>query len=231
MTISFEWMDGSLVRTAGVRQIGHCDLEHAYNHSVAPPHGRRTIKEAMAPKTPEPSPSEPSGKIDIAALSATAYADLHRLARARLRSSGPMTLLDTTGLVGDTYRRLASQHDLRIESRAQFLGYCARIMRSVIIDLIREKNADRRGGGAQKITLTTGIGNSLPAEDEPLRVDDALADLAKVEPRLAQVVEMRYFGGYTEEEVAEALGLTARTVQRDWEKARVLLRAMLSNDD
>jgi len=142
-----------------------------------------------------------------------------------------MTLLDTTGLVSDTYRRLASQHNLSIDSRAQFLGYCARIMRSVIIDLIREKNAGRRGGGLQKVTLTTGIGESLPAEDEPLRVDEALADLAKVEPRLAKVVEMRYFGGFSEEEVAEALGITARTVQRDWTKARVLLRAMLCNDD
>lgn len=184
----------------------------------------------MSPKTTEPSPSEPVGKIDIADLSATAYADLHRLARARIRSSRPLTLLDTTGLVSDTYRRLAAQHDLSIDSRAQFLGYCARIMRSVIIDLIREKNAVRRGGGAQKVTLTTGIGDSLPAEDEPLRVDDALADLARVEPRLAQVVEMRYFGGYNEEEVAEALGITARTVQRDWKKARLLLRAMLSDD-
>jgi RNA polymerase sigma factor (TIGR02999 family) len=185
----------------------------------------------MSPNTPEPSPYEPGSKIDIAALSATAYADLHRLAHARIRSSGPMTLLDTTGLVSDTYRRLAAQHDLSIASRAQFLGYCARVMRSVIIDLIREKNADRRGGGAQKITLTTGIGESLPTEDEPLRVDEALADLARVEPRLARVVEMRYFGGYSDEEVAEALGITARTVQRDWQKARVLLRAMLSHDD
>ena len=189
----------------------------------------------MSPETPEPSPPvaapAPDNRIDIAALSALAYQDLHRLARARIRSSGPMTLLDTTGLVSDTYRRLVSQHDLAIDSRAQFLGYCARIMRSVIIDLIREKNAGRRGGGAQKITLTTGMGDSLAAEDEPLRVDEALADLAKVEPRLAQVVEMRYFGGYNEQEVAEALGLTARTVQRDWKKARLLLRAMLSNDD
>jgi len=185
----------------------------------------------MSPNTHEHSQSAPGSKIDIAALSATAYKDLHRLARARIRSNGPMTLLDTTGLVSDTYRRLASQHDLALDSRAQFLGYCARIMRSVIVDLIREKNAGRRGGGAQKVTLTTGIRDSLPAEDEPLRVDDALADLAKVEPRLAQVVEMRYFGGYSEEEVAEALGITARTVQRDWKKARVLLKAMLSNDD
>ena len=101
--------------------------------------------------------------------------------------------------------------------------------RIIAIDLVREKNAERRGGGERKITLNTEIGEALAAEDEPLRVDDALAELAKREPRLAQVVEMRYFGGYKEEEVAEALGITTRTVQRDWKKARVLLQAMLSD--
>lgn len=185
----------------------------------------------MSDELPEPSPSTPGGGLDLAALSAAAYDELRSLARARLRSNGPLTLLDTAGLVSDTYRRLAQQHNLHIESRAHFLGYCSRIMRSVIIDLVRERNAARRGGGERKLTLNTSIGDSLPVEDEPLRVDDALAELAKREPRLAQVVEMRYFGGYTEEEVAEALGITTRTVQRDWQKARLLLQAMLTDDD
>ena len=180
----------------------------------------------------EPPEVPPIGSgMDIAALSAAAYEDLRILARARLRSSGPLTLLDTSGLVGDTYKRLALQHNLRIESRAHFLGYCSRIMRSVIIDMVREKKAGRRGGGAPKITLNTSLGEALPDEDEPLRVDEALAELALREPRLAHVVEMRYFGGYNEDEIAEALGITARTVQRDWQKARVLLQAMLSDTE
>lgn len=182
----------------------------------------------MSDDSPERAPAQ-SGRVDIAALSEAAYEDLRRLARARLRASGPLTLLDTVGLVSDTYRRLALQHDLRIEGRAHFLGYCSRIMRSIIIDLVREKHAERRGGGDPKVTLSTSLGDAQGAEPEPLRVDDALADLARVEPRLAKVVEMRYFGGYSEEEVAEALGLTARTVQRDWRKARMLLQAMLSD--
>jgi len=182
----------------------------------------------VSDKPPEPQPPSSGSGVDVAALSAAAYEDLRRLARARLRSNAPLTLLDTSGLVSDTYRRLAQLHNLKIDSRAQFLGYCSRIMRSVIIDLVREKNAERRGGDAQIITLNTSLGESVSVKDEPLRVDDALADLAKVEPRLAQVVEMRYFGGYDEGEVAEALGITTRTVQRDWQKARVLLQAMLS---
>lgn len=182
----------------------------------------------MSDELPAPQPPSPGSGMDLAALSVAAYEDLRRLARYRLRSSAPLTLLDTSGLVSDTYRRLAQQHGLKVESRAQFLGYCSRIMRSVVIDLVREKNAERRGGGAQKITLNTLLGEAV-AQDEPLRVDEALADLAKLEPRLAQVVEMRYFGGYDENEVAEALGITTRTVQRDWQKARMLLLAMLSD--
>ncbi len=185
----------------------------------------------MSDELPEAPPPTAGNPMDISALSAAAYDELRRLARARLRSNGPLTLLDTVGLVSDTYQRLALQHNLHIESRAHFLGYCSRIMRSVIIDLIRGKNAARRGGGERQITLNTVIGESLATADEPLRVDEALAELATREPRLAQVVEMRYFGGYDEAEVAEALGITARTVQRDWQKARVLLQAMLSRSD
>ena len=183
----------------------------------------------MSEDLPKPPPETPLSQADIAALSATAYEDLRRLAKSRLKSNGPLTLLDTAGLVSDTYRRLALQHNLRIESRAHFLAYCSHIMRSIIIDLIRERNAARRGGGTPKITLSTSLGEALANEDEPLKVDDALAELARLEPRLAQVVEMRYFGGYSEEEIAEALGITTRTVQRDWQKARVLLRAMLTD--
>ena len=101
----------------------------------------------MSDDSPKPLPPMPPGGMDIAALTAAAYEDLRRLAKARLRSNGPLTLLDTAGLVSDTYKRLALQHNLQIESRAHFLGYCSRIMRSVVVDLVRERNAGRRGGG------------------------------------------------------------------------------------
>ncbi len=182
----------------------------------------------MSDDQPEPEVPPPP---DLASLSVAAYEDLLKLARARLRSSGPFTLLDTAGLVSDTYKRLAQQHHLQMRSRAHFLSYCSRIMRSVVIDLVRERNAQRRGGGAQKITLNTALSDGGSAEDEPLCIDQALAELASLEPRLAKVVEMRYFGGYSEEEVAEALGITTRTVQRDWQKARVILHSMLAGGD
>jgi RNA polymerase sigma factor (TIGR02999 family) len=165
----------------------------------------------------------------IGELWTTAYNELKQLARARLRASGPLTLLDTTGLVNDAYMRLAGAGQLRVNDRNHFLAYSARVMRSVIIDLIREKQADRRGGDALRVTLNTSIGDSVAAEEEPLRVDEALEALAKLDPRLAQVVEMRYFGGFTEPEIAEMLGVATRTIQRDWQKARVLLQSMLSS--
>lgn len=167
--------------------------------------------------------------VDIAAMWSTAYEDLRQLARSRLRASGPLTLLDTSGLVSDTYQRLVQQKNLRIESRSHFLAYCARVMRSVIIDLVREKQAERRGGDLARVTLNTSVGNISQPDEEPLQIDEALNGLAQVDPRLAQVVEMRYFGGYTETEVAEALNVTTRTVQRDWRKARVLLQSMLGD--
>ena len=101
--------------------------------------------------------------------------------------------------------------------------------RSVVVDLVRSKLADRRGGGAAHITLNTGIGDGAPAaEAEILRVHEALEELAALNERMAQVVEMRYFAGLTEAEIADALGVTERTVRRDWEKARLLIRESLT---
>jgi RNA polymerase sigma factor (TIGR02999 family) len=160
------------------------------------------------------------------ALWSQLYPDLKQLARARLRRSGPQTLLQTTGLVNEAYIRVASAASLRAESPGKFLAYAARTMRSVVIDLIRERQAKRRGGDAVHITLDNAISDSVAA-DEPLRIDGALKTLAQLEPRLCQVVEMRYFGGFSEAEIGEALGVTERTVRRDWAKASLLLRSML----
>jgi RNA polymerase sigma factor (TIGR02999 family) len=163
----------------------------------------------------------------VDALWTAAYGELKQLARSRLRRSGPHTLLDTTALVNDSYLKLISIGRLKVENRRQFFAYASQVMRSVIVSLVREKLAEKHGGQAAHITLNTEIAESAAAGDEPLKVDEALSELAKVEPRLAQVVEMRYFAGLTEPEIAEVMGVTDRTVRRDWDKARVLLRAML----
>ena len=156
------------------------------------------------------------------------YDELRRLARSRLRRAGELTLLDTTALVHESYLRIQQAATPEFADRKHFLAYAAKAMRTIVIDIARARQADRRGGGAQHVTLDTAINESVSLEDEEvLRVHEALEELASVEQRLAQVVEMRYFGGLTEAEIAECLGLTERTVQRDWQKARLFLSMAL----
>ena len=156
------------------------------------------------------------------------YPELHTLARARLRRSAQFTLLDTTALLHESYLRLVKLGQLNVESRAHFLAYAARTMRSIVVDFARSRLAERRGGGAPELSLDTEIASRLHApEEEIVRVHDALTELGQVDERLVRVVEMRYFGGLTEEEIGAALGVTERTVRRDWEKARLLLAIAL----
>jgi len=142
------------------------------------------------------------------------YADLQRLAHSRMRRSGSMTMLDTTALVHD------KQH---------FMGYAARVMHAVVVDFVRARRAAKHGGDVEHVTLNTAIGDAAHAahDDEILRVDEAMQALAVADRRLHDVVELRYFGGLAEAEIAAILGVTERTVQRDWQKARLFLSAAL----
>jgi RNA polymerase sigma factor (TIGR02999 family) len=163
------------------------------------------------------------------ALFAAAYAELHRLAQGRLRHGGRSTLLDTTGLVHESYLRFARAGALRAEDRRAFFAYASSVMRSVILNSVRERIALKRGGAeAQPPAAASAAVADLRGDAQTvLEVHEALKDLEKADPRLAQVAEMRYFGGYSEKEIAETLEVTERTVQRDWEKARLILAAAL----
>lgn len=156
------------------------------------------------------------------------YPELRRIAHARLSRNQRDTLLDTTALVNECYVKYVNSDRLQPGDRVHFLAYSARVMRSIIVDFARAKAAERRGGEALHLTLNTELIDGTPAgEREILRVHEALADIARLDPRLAQVVEMRYFGGLTDAEIGAALGITDRTVRRDWDKARLLLAAAL----
>ena len=162
------------------------------------------------------------------ALFAAAYGELLRLARARLRDGGRSTMLDTTALVHESYLRFVRAGELRAEDRRAFFAYASQVMRSVIINSVRERIAQKRGGDCLPLKLSTELAAGIPdREDEVLRVHEALDLLEKADPRLAQVAQMRYFGGYSDQEIAETLEVTERTVQRDWEKARLILAAAL----
>jgi RNA polymerase sigma factor (TIGR02999 family) len=161
-------------------------------------------------------------------LFAAAYTELHRIARARLRDGGRDTVMDTTCLVHESYLRFVQAGELRAEDRRAFFAYASQVMRSVIVNSVRERIAQKRGGEGRPLTLSTSLAANVPdGEDTVLKVHEALDDLEKADPRLAQVAQMRYFGGYSEQEIAETLDITERTVQRDWEKARLILAAAL----
>jgi RNA polymerase sigma factor (TIGR02999 family) len=156
------------------------------------------------------------------------YFELRRIAHSRLYRNERLTLLDTTSLVHECYLRLSNAELPSFSSPSEMLGYSARVMRSVVVDFIRRRHAQCRGGDLEHTSLDgLEVGPMLPCEQEILDVDEAIQVLAQAEPRLAQVVEMKYFGGFTEPEIAESLGITERTVRRDWEKARELLRVAL----
>jgi len=157
-----------------------------------------------------------------------AYGELKRLAHVRLYQGGRSNMLDTTALVSEAYLRFIKSSQLRSEDRRSFFAFASQVMRNVIVDTARTRLAQRRGGGADELTLSTQLMEHLSSGEEAiLDVHEALLVLEQAEPRLAQLVEMRYYGGYTEAEIAETLGVTERTVQRDWKKARLLLKAAL----
>jgi RNA polymerase sigma factor (TIGR02999 family) len=145
------------------------------------------------------------------------------MARSRLRY-GRDTLLDTTALVHESYIRFAGSGGDGAADWPSLLRYAPRIMHNVMVDSIRRRNAQVHGGHAVQVELETGIAAvNPPGSGEMKDVAQALEELERIDSRLAQVVEMRFFGGMTEPEIAEALGVTERTVRRDWQKARILL--------
>ena len=168
------------------------------------------------------------------AVYASLYPDLKRLARARLRQQGRGESVSTTLLVHESFVRLAGARDLRLEDRRHFFAYAAKTMRNIIIDNAREHLAERRGGGAEHVTLGDADSDAMQvadtgASDDLVRVNEALRELETVDAELAELVEMRYFGGYSEVEIAELQGINERTVRRRWDKARAWLFVALGH--
>jgi RNA polymerase sigma factor (TIGR02999 family) len=162
------------------------------------------------------------------ALLPLVYHELRRIAHGQLGPRDGRGTLETTGLVHEAYLKLVDQSRADWTDRAHFLAVASLAMRHVLVDRARARLALKRGGMQHRVTLDE---ENISANDQAealLHLHDALETLAQFEPRLARVVECRFFGGLTEDETATALGVTTRTVQRDWTKARVLLRRALS---
>lgn len=154
------------------------------------------------------------------------YSELRNLAHRQMRAEwgGPATL-QTTALINEAYVRLVDGAKVRCQSRAHFYALCARLMRRILVDGARARRAEKRGGNDRPMALDDDRQGPVPARDEEvLALHEALERLAKADARKAGVVELRYFGGLTVEETAEALGLSVKTVVRDWSVARKWLR-------
>ena len=164
-------------------------------------------------------------------LFALVYQELRRVAQNCFRLERPNHTLQPTALVHEMYLRLVASEPVRWQNRAHFFAIAAQTLRRILVDSARARTAGKRGGSQLKISLTSANGWEEPRDEDLLSLDEALARLAELEPRISQVVELRFFGGLTETEVAEVLNISTITVKRDWKVARAWLMTHLRRAD
>jgi RNA polymerase sigma factor (TIGR02999 family) len=158
------------------------------------------------------------------------YEELRRLAHRYMRRVPAGQTLQTTALVHEAYLRLAGHGDVEWQNRAHFFAVCAQVMRGLLVDRARSRQAIKRGGGLHQVELRDET--PAPSQDEKLlALDDALERLSAVDPRKTRIVEMRYFGGMSVEETAQVLGLSPITIKREWSKARAWLYREMQKTD
>jgi RNA polymerase sigma factor (TIGR02999 family) len=161
----------------------------------------------------------------------TLYHELHAMARRQLAGQYGQTL-DATALVNEAYLKLIGRRDVQFDDRAHFFAYAASAMRSVVVDYARQRLAQKRGGDLHRVTeLPDDIEGGLRLDEDMLGLDTALRKLSAVDAKLAQVVELRYFAGLSEQEIAELLKRSERSIRRDWQKARMFLLASLGDEN
>jgi RNA polymerase sigma factor (TIGR02999 family) len=159
---------------------------------------------------------------------ARVYDELHRIASREMRRERPGNTLQTTALIHEAYLRMAGAHSLEIQNRGHFFAVASQQMRRVLVDHARAAGSQKRGGGAVKLDLDSLQVGAEDPDAQLVRLDDALNDLERLDPRPARVVELKYFGGYSDREVAESLDLSLAMVRRDWEFARSWLFEQMS---
>lgn len=148
------------------------------------------------------------------------YGELRRLAQSYMRSERAGHTLQTTALIHEAYLRLIDAGQVRLESRTHFFAVASRLMRQILVDFARSRGYQKRGGGAEQVSLDEALVIGQPRDEDLVALDEALAALAEVDERKARVVELRFFGGLTEAEMAETLKVSPETVRRDWRLAK-----------
>lgn len=161
------------------------------------------------------------------ALFSALYSELHRLARSQLARRGGGVTLGATTLLHEAYLDMSRREGAAFPDAARFMGYAAKVMRGLIIDYARRRQAQKRGGGFELTSFTDRAPDAAPDREELVAIGAALDDLAAVDPELAQIVDLKFFCGFSFAEIAEMRGVSERTVQRHWERARVYLHRAL----
>jgi len=151
------------------------------------------------------------------------YSELKRIARRYMAGERQSHTLQTTALVNEVYLKLVDSRQVNWQNRAHFLAVCAQLMRRILVDFARARGYQKRGGGAQKVTLVEELLGAKESGRDLVALDDALKVMAEFDPRKSRVVELRFFGGLTEEETAAVLKVSTDTVQRDWKMAKLWL--------
>jgi RNA polymerase sigma-70 factor, ECF subfamily len=158
------------------------------------------------------------------------HAELHRLAHHYMSRERAGHTLQTTALVNEAYMRLVDQKQTRWQNRAQFFAICTELMRRILVDYARQQKYAKRGGGARKISLDEVAELSAEKTNDLVLLDGALKELAEFDPRKARVVELRFFGGLNNDEIAEVMGIHPNTVSRDWNAAKAWLYRAVTSD-
>jgi RNA polymerase sigma factor (TIGR02999 family) len=190
----------------------------------------------MSEVPPEIEGSQPDGGERRSAeaagdgLFAQLYAELRQIARRELRRSAGLAISPTT-LLHETYLKVQQRHGVAFPDRPRFLAYAARAMRNLVIDYARSRQAQKRGGGVEITSLPTELPEQVADVAELERLGAAIDTLAELDPMLAQLVDLKFFCGYSLIDIASMRGVSERTVQRDWDKARVLLKRALEGHD
>jgi RNA polymerase sigma factor (TIGR02999 family) len=164
-------------------------------------------------------------------LTPLVYAELRRLARGYMFGERPGHTLQTTALINEAYLRLIDWKNVRWQGRAHFFGVAAQVMRRILVDFARARHYAKRGGAAQQVSLDEAVTIHEDRSAEIIALDEALKSLAEIDPRKSQVVELRFFGGLNAKETAEALKVSQRTVEREWNSARAWLYRELRGKD
>ena len=162
------------------------------------------------------------------AVFAALYEELHRMARRELARRGAGVTLSATTLLHDAYLNISQREGVAFPDRNRYMGYASRVMRGLIIDYARSRQAQKRGGHFEITAISTDVADPMSNADELMRISDALDELATVDQRLVRVVDLKFFCGFSFVEIGEIMNVTERTIQRDWEKARIFLYRRLN---